>query len=72
MTKTDVENVFKNKISVGRIDLGGGVTVDVDVFALLFANAPANPLYNDLMQIDNGKMGYKPFFDQCKAEGILI
>ena len=71
MTETDVITVFATKIKNGSIDLGGGVTVEIEVFATLFADAPSNPTYDNLMRIDDERMGYKPFFDRCKAEGIL-
>jgi len=73
MTKNDVIMIFASKlVDHERIDLGGGVTVDIDVFATLFTDAPANPTYAQLIAIDAGVMGYKPFFDQCKTEGILL
>mgnify|MGYP001459497977 CR=1 FL=1 len=68
MNKEDVLRVFNNEI----IELPNKSNVSADDFAEVFADAPTKPTYTDLMGIDGGTKGYKNFFDQCKAEGILV
>lgn len=74
MTKETVMTVLAAKISQGVDDvirLPDGSEVDVDFFASLFSSASDDPTYAELIDIDGGTRGYKPFFDACKAEGIL-
>ena len=54
------------------IHIRKNITVNVEDFARLFADASENPTYDELVNIDieNG-YGYKPFFDKCKEEGLL-
>lgn len=74
MNKDDVQRIFKTDL----IDLPNGASVSAEGFALAFREAPSNPSYDDLKSIDgyidkeNQGMGYKKFFDQCKADGILL
>jgi len=76
MTKDEVKIIFAPKIKGNNLQLLDGCIVDIEKFAIRFANTPAN--YSDLLyangyvDADNQGMGYKPFFDQCKEEGILI
>ena len=51
--------------------LANNTQVEVEVFAELFANVPENPTYQDFVDADGGRLGYIPFFDKCKAAGIL-
>lgn len=67
-----IRNIFAINIVGEFIILPGGSRVDAEFFADLFSAAPSNPTYDDLVAIDGGDKGYIPFFDQCKAEGILI
>lgn len=71
MTEIDVRGIFASKIKGDEIKLLGGSTVEVETFAGIFADAPSSPTYNDLMIIDTDTRGYKPFFDECKNEGVL-
>jgi len=68
MTKDDVQSIFNcNDI----LQITDSISVDTDVFTQLFADASVNPTHTELVALDNGK-GYIPFFDKCKAEGILL
>jgi len=72
MTIVQIRETFSKKI-IGVeeeeiILLPNAVTVELAVFVDLFENV--NPSYAELVQADEGK-GYIPFFEQCKAEGIL-
>ena len=69
MTEDDVRTVFGLKSDT--IKINGNVIVDVSVFASLFKDAPTNPTYDDLIEIDGGRLGYIPFLDELKDEGIL-
>ena len=40
-------------------------------FVELFSEAGENPTYERLMEIDGGLLGYRGFFDLCKAKGLL-
>ena len=73
MIETDIRKIFATKISLSNdvINLPGGATVPVKVFANLFKNASSNPTYEELVDLDGGKKGYLSFFDECKTEGIL-
>lgn len=72
MTRDDVLTVFAPKISDGVMQIGDGQYVDVDTFVSLFSDAPSSPTYTDLVAIDRSQdYGYTPFFDECKAEGLL-
>lgn len=70
MTVDSMKVIFKNKIVEDTILLPGGATVVVETFTTLFSSVESN-LYADFIAVDNGQMGYKDFFDQCKAEEIL-
>lgn len=67
MTEQDAINLFGTDV----INLPSKSQISVADFALLFKDAPSTPTYDDLIRIDAGRLGYKLFFDQCKAEGIL-
>lgn len=71
MTEQAVRDIFKGKIKGDYIELYPFCTVEIDTFALIFSDAPDSPTYDELVAIDGGDLGYIPFFDQCKAEGIL-
>lgn len=71
MTSENVQTVFATKIIGDIINLPNGSFVDVESFVILFADAPSDPTYNDLVEIDGGNLGYIPFFDQCKDDGLL-
>lgn len=75
MTRETVDNVLASKITDGRITIGTGITVEIDSFVTLFSECDWD--YESLIAADAdpsgetiGK-GYKPFFDQCKADGLL-
>lgn len=72
MEKKDVEIIFKEKITFGRIILPDKSFVEVDFFTWLFKDAPSHPTYAELVEIDGGLKGYIPFFDECKKEGVLV
>lgn len=44
--------------------------VDIPTFVQLFSSV-TNPTYDALVAADGGKMGYKPFLDQWKEEGLI-
>lgn len=69
MTVEDVQRIFR---VTDLLILPNGSQVSVDFFAnTLFKGAPSDPTYDDLVEIDGGRMGYISFFDQCKEQGIL-
>jgi hypothetical protein len=68
MTADNVCTVFG---VTDTIKLNETSVVEVDVFAALFSAASESPTYDELVAIDGGIMGYKPFFDQCKENGLL-
>lgn len=68
MTADNVRVVFG---VTDTIRLNETSVVDVDVFATLFSAASESPTYDELVAIDGGVMGYIPFFDRCKADGLL-
>ncbi|MGJ9383247.1 hypothetical protein [Salipaludibacillus sp. CF4.18] len=53
------------------ISLPGGSSVPVSVFKDIFKNVPEIPTYENFMEIDNEKKGYKLFFEQCREQGII-
>lgn len=67
MIENDVRNTFN---VVDTIDLGNGNKISVEDFCELFKNAKS-VTYSELVNVENGKMGYIPFFDECKEQGIL-
>lgn len=69
MTRETVLSVFAPAIIGEEIALGNGVTVAVDTFAALFADA--EPTFASLSQADAGIRGYADFLERCKAQGIL-
>ena len=71
MQEATVYNVFKKMINGDEIILGAGRVVSVSKFTELFSGASDAPTYDELVAIDGGIMGYIPFFDRCKDEGIL-
>ena len=72
MTADNARNIFaKYLLNDTYIDLGNGTIVEVETFAEKFSQAPENPMYNDLVELDAG-MGYVRFFNICKADGILV
>ena len=76
MSKSDVLILFSSHIvntpEFGDVlNIGDGQIISVDSFADLFSAAPSTPTYAELIAIDGGVMGYIPFFDRCKAGGIL-
>lgn len=68
MNAEDVKKTFK---VVEFIELPNGAFVSVETFADLFSSASSNPTYDELIGIDGGNLGYIPFFDQCKTDGML-
>jgi hypothetical protein len=72
MTVEDVRRIFAPKVVDEYLILPDGSLASIDFFAnVLFKDASANPTYNELASIDGGVKGYIPFFDQCRAEGLL-
>ena len=77
VTVDDVKRIFEAKIDKGMLKLPDGSFIDVTGFATIFASAPSDPTYDDLMIIDgyvddeNPGKGYKPFFDQCRNDGLF-
>lgn len=69
MIERDVREVFQSVIKGENIILGHGVMVTIDKFCDLFDGVAIK--YQALMEADQGKMGYAPFFQQCKEQGIL-
>jgi len=73
-----IKTLFASKITDDRIYFKNGSFIEIEKFAEIFKGIPENPTYNDFISIDgyvndeNHGMGYKDFFDQCKAEGILL
>ena len=74
MTKDDVKLIFASKIQGdkdnGVISLPGGATVPIDFFANRFSSVEI-PTYDNFVAFDGGIIGYIPFFNECKQEGIL-
>ena len=77
MTEKEVKMVFAKKITDGRIYVGVNQYISPAEFMTTF-NDVAEISYDNLITANGyideeqtGK-GYKSFFDQCKAEGILI
>jgi hypothetical protein len=77
MTRDNVVEKFNKYIVNGTyLDLNNGI-VSIDVFTEKFNIASSNPTYSEMLAIDgyvddtNQGMGYKPFLDKCKSEGIL-
>jgi len=68
-----IQTWLPGKVRSGKVMLNeeGTCYVRVDRFAALFGSVPETPTYDDFVAIDGGRLGYIPFFDQCKAEGIL-
>ena len=48
---------------------GEKMYIQVEKLGALLGEPTTN--YDALMVIDGGKKGFRPFFEQCKAEGIL-
>jgi hypothetical protein len=71
MTEDKVREIFHSKITEDKIILAIGQFISVSDFAALFISVPTGN-YEGFMSVDNNEMGYKAFFDQCKAEGILL
>lgn len=72
MDKISFLNVFiSNSDKNPDVILPNGATVPADKFFEIF-EAVETVNYNNLMVIDNNELGYKDFFDQCKAEGIFV
>jgi hypothetical protein len=46
------------------------LAVEISTFVELFASV-TEPTYDNLVAADGGTMGYKPYFDQWKAEGLV-
>jgi hypothetical protein len=70
----DVLNVFKSKIDQNDgmivLDEINGTRVSPNKFLELFPVVELS--YDSLIDVDpDDEMGYKAFFDKCKAEGIL-
>lgn len=76
MTVEQVREIFAVKITGDKIALNETDAITVEKFSELFADA--EPTYTGLIAVDgyvdetNTGKGYKNFFDQCKAEGILL
>ena len=71
MVVNDVRQIFNIAEEDDFLVLPNKSTVRIEKFAELFSSAPAKPKYEDLLNIDANTKGYREFFDQCKAEGIL-
>lgn len=54
-----------------RIELSGGATVAPQVFAELFATASSVPSYEELMAIDQNRLGYAEFIATLRSKGII-
>lgn len=69
----NVAELFASKIVGSDIVLNkeNGNRVSISFFSALFKEASEIPTHQELCDIDGGKYGYIPFFDQCKKEGIL-
>ena len=74
----NVRVIFSTKILGKSLMLGDGSTVDIQKFEELFVGASPDYTYMLLCAIDgyvdkdNIGMGYKKFFDICKAKGIIV
>jgi len=63
-----MESIFKDFIVGNHLQLNEVVFVNINTFSSIFKGAKT---YEEFIEIDNGKKGYKEFFDKCKDEGIL-
>lgn len=67
MTDKDVIQIFGDR----DIQIDKFVSIPTYKFAEIFKEAPSKPTYDDLIKIDNGKLGYERFLKRCKEKGIL-
>lgn len=65
-----LREIFESKITDSKIYFSDGVSVDFDEFEIIFGGVETNS-YDSFLEIDGDRQGFKSFFDQCKAEGIL-
>ena len=71
MTTQDVVRMFLLNDELDQIRISEYAYVSAHKFAELFASAPTEPSYQDLMDVDGGVMGYAQFLESCKNKGIL-
>ena len=69
MTKEDVIRIFGTE----HIKLSSTTNVSAEDFLNIagFSELSSNPSYQEFIDFDNGELGYKSFFDECKEQGIL-
>jgi hypothetical protein len=72
MTINDVRITFNFAIKGDALVLPDESVVDVEFFANLFKDAPANPTFADLMAVDAGVLGYAEHFNIWKDKGFLM
>jgi len=71
LTSEDVERILGPHVQDGILVLTPTTRVPVQRFAELFADAGPNPDYDSLVAIDGGVMGYMPYLEQWRGEGLI-
>ena len=66
MTEEEVINLFGRSFKLPDGSIGNAKS-----FSNLFSDVSSNPTYDELVNFDNGELGYIDFFDECKEKGLI-
>jgi len=68
----EIKIVFSKYCNADKLFLDNDQTVSIINFWERFSDAFPDVTYDKLIQADpDNKMGYKDFFDKCKADGVI-